>query len=198
MEFRELVRERHSIRDFKPDPVPRELIQQAIEAAVMAPSAMNSQPWHFYVATGAARAKVGEIISQSTIHLSEYMDALGPRRYEDTVKWYSYLGEAPVVIGVGTPEVEGDFNLLNKYISLGCSIENLILALTRRRCRRVQHHVLVLGARGARPGLRDPARHRRRRVHRGRVPERRAACRAAARHERRRVPRLAEPRARAW
>ncbi len=129
MEFSELVRSRHSIRDFKSDPVPRELLQGAIEAAAMAPSAMNSQPWHFYVATGATRAKVGEIISQSTIHLSEYMDALGPRRYEDAVKWYSFLGEAPVVIGISTPEVEGDFNLLNKYLSLGCAIENLLLGL---------------------------------------------------------------------
>jgi nitroreductase len=129
MEFSELVRQRHSIRDFKPDSVPRELIQQAVEAAAMAPSAMNSQPWHFYVASGQSRAKVGEIVSQSTIHLSEYMDALGPRHYEDAVKWYSFLGEAPVVIGVTTPEIEGDFNLLNKYLSLGCCIENLLLAL---------------------------------------------------------------------
>ncbi len=129
MEFNELVRARHSIRDFKSDAVPRELLQRAVEAAAMAPSAMNSQPWHFYVASGTARAKVGEIISQSTIHLSEYMDALGPRHYEDAVKWYSFLGDAPVVIGVATPEIEGDFNLLNKYISVGCAIENLLLAL---------------------------------------------------------------------
>jgi nitroreductase len=130
MEFSELVRKRHSVRDFKSDPVPRELIQQALESAALAPSAMNSQPWHFYVASGEARAKVGEIISQSTIHLAEYMDALGPRHYEDAVKWYSFLGEAPVVIGVTTSEIEGDFNLLNKYLSVGCALENLLLALT--------------------------------------------------------------------
>jgi nitroreductase len=129
MEFSELVRKRHSVRDFKSDPVPRELIQQAVEAAAHAPSAMNSQPWHFYVATGATRAKIGEIIAQSTIHLAEYMDALGPRHYEDAVKWYSFLGEAPVVIGITTSDIEGDFNLLNKYLSVGCALENMLLAL---------------------------------------------------------------------
>ncbi len=129
MEFSELVRARHSIRDFKSDPVPRELIQQAVENAAYAPSTMNSQPWHFYVASGETRVKVGEALAQSTIHLTEYLDALGPRHYEETVKWFSSLGDAPVVIGIGTPEVEGDFNLLNKYLSLGCATENLLLSL---------------------------------------------------------------------
>ena len=63
---------------------------------------MNEQPWKFFVATGESRRKLGRLIAQATIHLSEYMDALGPRRYEDTVKWYSSLGDAPVVIGIAT------------------------------------------------------------------------------------------------
>lgn len=38
---------RRSIRDFAPDPVPRILIEQALEAANSAPSGANRQPWSF-------------------------------------------------------------------------------------------------------------------------------------------------------
>jgi nitroreductase len=44
---------RRSIRGFKPDAVPKELIREVIELAMRAPSSLNSQPWHFHVITGA-------------------------------------------------------------------------------------------------------------------------------------------------
>ena len=52
MEFSTLVAERRSIRGYKTDPVPRELIQEIIDIAKGAPSSMNTQPWHFHVVTG--------------------------------------------------------------------------------------------------------------------------------------------------
>ena len=52
MEYEDLVRERRSIRGYKPDPVPKELILEIIEVASGAPSSMNTQPWHFHVVTG--------------------------------------------------------------------------------------------------------------------------------------------------
>ncbi|MGB7317002.1 MAG: nitroreductase family protein [Planktotalea sp.] len=41
------MRKRHSVRDFAPTPVPREIIDLAIAAAGSAPSGANHQPWHF-------------------------------------------------------------------------------------------------------------------------------------------------------
>lgn len=49
MTFAELVKKRRSIRKYSPRPVPRELIDQCLEAARLAPSACNSQPWYFIV-----------------------------------------------------------------------------------------------------------------------------------------------------
>jgi nitroreductase len=43
---------RKSIRGFKPDPVDQTSITKILEAAVRAPSAMNTQPWEFFVVTG--------------------------------------------------------------------------------------------------------------------------------------------------
>ena len=52
--FLELVARRHSVRTFSPKPVEREKILKVLEAARLAPSAVNYQPWHFIVATDDA------------------------------------------------------------------------------------------------------------------------------------------------
>jgi nitroreductase len=54
MEILQAIRERKSIRAYKPDPVPKELLREILETAVRAPSSRNTQPWHITVATGKA------------------------------------------------------------------------------------------------------------------------------------------------
>lgn len=49
----EAIRERRSIRSFRSDPVPDEVIHQMLEAARLAPSGSNRQPWRFIVVTDA-------------------------------------------------------------------------------------------------------------------------------------------------
>ena len=49
----EAIARRRSIRRFKPDPVPPELVNKVLEAARLAPSGSNRQPWRFQVITGA-------------------------------------------------------------------------------------------------------------------------------------------------
>ncbi len=43
------IKQRRSIRKYKAQEIPREQIETIIEAAVMAPSAKNRQPWKFLV-----------------------------------------------------------------------------------------------------------------------------------------------------
>ena len=58
MEFDEVVLGRRSIRGYKQEPVPREVIEEVLELAVRAPSSMNTQPWHLYVVTGEVLDKI--------------------------------------------------------------------------------------------------------------------------------------------
>jgi nitroreductase len=51
--FEEVVLGRRSIRGYLPDPVPRGVIRAVIETAMRAPSSLNTQPWNFYVVSGA-------------------------------------------------------------------------------------------------------------------------------------------------
>jgi nitroreductase len=130
MELRQAILARHSIRNFRPDPVPRELAQQLISAASTAPSSLNEQPWTFYCCEGETRARLGKLVAQTTIHLSEYMEVLGPKRYEDAVEWFSSLGDAPLLIAVACPEPDSDLTAINRYVSVGAALENLLLTVT--------------------------------------------------------------------
>src|SRR5437870_10013687 len=51
LDFATIVRERHVVRQFKPIPIPREVVEQTIEAAGWAPSPHGAQPWRFVVLT---------------------------------------------------------------------------------------------------------------------------------------------------
>ena len=52
MHFDDVVLGRRSTRGYKPDPVPRALIEEVLGLAMRAASSMNTQPWNFTVITG--------------------------------------------------------------------------------------------------------------------------------------------------
>jgi nitroreductase len=49
MEVFEAIKARRSVRSYTPEPVPDEVLRRLLEAARLAPSAMNYQPWRFIV-----------------------------------------------------------------------------------------------------------------------------------------------------
>ena len=50
--FGDIVSQRRSMRDFKSDPVPQEIIEAVFGCAQRAPSNCNTQPWFVHVVTG--------------------------------------------------------------------------------------------------------------------------------------------------
>ena len=58
----EAIRQRRSIRSFRGDPVPDDMVNEILEAARLAPSASNRQPWRFIVVTdGGEKARLRKI-----------------------------------------------------------------------------------------------------------------------------------------
>ena len=57
MTIDEAIRARQSVRSFKSTPVPDEMIFQMLEAARLAPSSSNIQPWRFVVVTDPTEKK---------------------------------------------------------------------------------------------------------------------------------------------
>lgn len=84
-EFRDHLRTRRTCRYFSATPVPRAVIEAAIEAAGTAPSGANHQPWHFAViASPALKAQIRTAAEEEERAFyagkagPEWLDALGP------------------------------------------------------------------------------------------------------------------------
>lgn len=130
MDFYEVIEGRHSMRAFTQQPVERPVLDRLVAAAAKAPSAMNSQPWRFHVASGATREAVGHAMAMSTLHLKDYIGIIDQEHLDQAERFYANLGDAPVIIAVSTPEIQDDFDKINAYLSVGCALENLLLAAT--------------------------------------------------------------------
>jgi nitroreductase len=67
-DLEQAINDRRSIRMFLPDKqVPRELVDQALQLAIRAPSNSNVQPWHLRLVSGAARDRlVAALLAEAT------------------------------------------------------------------------------------------------------------------------------------
>jgi nitroreductase len=58
MDLIKVINERKSIRAFKPDPIPKETIEEILRITIHAPSAINLQPSEFTVVTGEEKERL--------------------------------------------------------------------------------------------------------------------------------------------
>jgi nitroreductase len=99
----ELFRNRRSIRKFKADPVPDEYVDKIIDAARLAPSGFNTQPWEFVIIKDKnLKDKIAAIIDEYKINQFDRMETTreawqGPQ-WKRGPKDQSDYSSAPVFI----------------------------------------------------------------------------------------------------
>jgi len=100
--FLDIMRQRHTVRDFAPRPVPDEVITTCIAAAGTAPSGANQQPWHFAaISDPAMKARIRKAAEQEEERFysggagDEWLKALEPI---GTGARKSHLTDAPWLI----------------------------------------------------------------------------------------------------
>ena len=123
MEIFETILSRQSIGKVKPDPVPRELIEKLLSAAVQAPNHYKVRPWRFVVLTGAGREKLGDVMAASlkTEHPEYPPEAFEKERGKPL--------RSPVLIAVGVDKPsEAKVLEVENICATAAAIENLLLA----------------------------------------------------------------------
>ena len=65
MKLEQAITERKSIRAFKKDPLPRDVIEEVLQQAIQAPSAINLQPWEFTVILGEEKERLSNLLLKS-------------------------------------------------------------------------------------------------------------------------------------
>ena len=102
METKECLLTRRSVRAYKPDPIPGEVLKEILEAGLAAPSAVNMQHWYF-VAVQSPEAMedvkriMGGVVEKFTPVLEERFSR-HPEQVGITNKFLATLGGAPVCL----------------------------------------------------------------------------------------------------
>jgi iodotyrosine deiodinase len=139
--FLNRMAQRRSVRFFSPEPVPLELIENAIRCAALAPSGANQQPWRFIVVQDAeikrkirGAAEAEERQSYEHRMPAEWLEALAPLGTD----WHKeFLETAPYLIVVFridfglTQTEEGELQIKHYYVqeSVGIATGFLLAAL---------------------------------------------------------------------
>ena len=79
--FMDLVLTRQSTRKYSPQPVPKDSLLKCLEAARLAPSASNSQPWKFIV-----------------VDDPDKKDALAKTTYDSVLSFNKFVSQAPAIV----------------------------------------------------------------------------------------------------
>ena len=116
--FETIARARQSVRAFKPDPVPQEVMERIFGAAQRAPSNCNTQPWYAHVVTGdkleSLRAQLPEKFMAGDIQADYPYDGKYQGIYQDR----QYAAAAALYDAVGIPreqKVERQAWFLNNF-----------------------------------------------------------------------------------
>ena len=137
-EFYELMKKRHTVREYSSRPVPREVIENCIRAAGLAPSGANHQPWHFAIIENPEhKQKIRDAAEEEekTFYAGrasdEWLGALEPIGTNDHKP---HLSEAPWLIVIFAQRTSVDRNgrkFKNYYVneSVGIATGFLITAL---------------------------------------------------------------------
>lgn len=98
-EFYRLLESRRSIRKYKPEPIPQDVLDRVIAAGLQAPSGKNRQNWRFYVLRGHKRDEYLSYSKKSWLGIKDVLEKrLKPSLYQFTERFFFTLGDAPVVI----------------------------------------------------------------------------------------------------
>jgi len=122
------IRQRRTIKQFLPQPVPRAVIQELLDLAIWAPNHRLTEPWRFYVLDGDALNKLGAIASDITVEKltgSGVEIAAATRKGEEAAATWSAV---PALLYVTTlrdenPEIDEE-----NYGAVCCAIQNFALA----------------------------------------------------------------------
>lgn len=122
------IQKRRSIRSFKSDNVPKEVIKEILNSGRLAPSAKNKQPWYFVVVNGEIKDKIADLMINYTIEHDMRVEKRNLGYTSSVNPTAEVIKQAPVIILVFR---EKDDNwVVGDNLSIGACVENMCLRAT--------------------------------------------------------------------
>lgn len=120
------INRRTSVRRFRPDPVPRDLIAQLLECAVRAPNHKLTEPWRFAVLTGGARDRLAEL--RASHRLKRFTDPASAEALAGAEKVRQESLQTPVYVIVMAAQNADEITREEDYAATMMAAANLMIA----------------------------------------------------------------------
>lgn len=135
------INDRRSIRKYKPQIVDKKLIDEILNAAILAPSAKNRQPWKFIVYSETTKDEVLAEMEKGLLKTKEELKNIPNSEYifSDAFNTLRIMREAPAIIMVLNTNGSSPFADIDTFarmteicdsLSIGAAIENMLLKAT--------------------------------------------------------------------
>jgi len=121
MELMDAIRGRRSIRRFKDEQVPVELVREVLDAANYAPSAKRGEQWRFTVLTGDAKTRFLEFFDGE---LDRFIEEHGAEEAGSSKNSCRIMVEAPVLVVVWNSGMHG---WITEEHSVAAAVQNMLL-----------------------------------------------------------------------
>lgn len=126
MDAIDAIRQRTSVRRYRPDPVSRETIERLLECAVRAPNHKLTEPWRFAVLTGGAKARLADI--RASHRLKRYDDPASQEALARSEKARRETLESPAFIVVMARASDDEITREEDYAAVMMATANLMTA----------------------------------------------------------------------
>jgi nitroreductase len=126
MELLDALRTRTSLAKLRPDPVPREIVEQILEDAVWAPNHKMTEPWRFWVWTGDARERLAQAFIEN--YRRDHPQATPEELVGPGQKTAQRVRQAPVTIVVTSDAGRNDVETQENYASTAIATQHILLA----------------------------------------------------------------------
>ena len=135
------ISNRRSIRKFKETAIPKEMVEEILNAGRLAPSSKNRQPWKFTVVSGRSKNEMLLLMKQGLLREKEGVSLLPNSKQHLAAAEYTLeiMKQAPITVFVTNPlgielsdslnEEDRIYEICNAQ-SIGAAMENMTLTAT--------------------------------------------------------------------
>lgn len=152
-----VMRARRSLRAYRPEPVPRALLEELLAVACTAPSNSNTQPWRVHAVAGAALRSMGDALVAAfrenrlppSPHFPDPLpEEHAQRQREFGAVYYRSLGIDPTDMPARMRQTEKNFHFFgapvgliftidarlapHSWLDLGLLVQNVMIAASAR------------------------------------------------------------------
>lgn len=128
MNIKEVIENRRSIRNFKNQDIPNQLVEDILNCGRLAPSSKNRQPWYFVIVKEETKDRIANMMIDYTINNHDVIERKKSEYGISVNPTANVIKQAPILVLIFREK--NDNRIIGDNLSIGACVENMCLRAT--------------------------------------------------------------------